>query len=141
MPTAVTPFDAPEGSWTIAVFPDSQSLTRLDPDVFVRQAAWVAAHRQSHDIRFVIHLGDITDNNLPDQWRNAKKAMDVAEDAANAIVVAADAAEAIVTVGGTHTVPQSGPAGRAIAIVRVARWVAQAFRWVLAALRVRIFKA
>jgi hypothetical protein len=71
----------------------------------------------------------------------AKKAMDVAEDAANAIVVAADAAEAIVTVGGTRTVPQSGPAGRAIAIVCVARWVAQAFRWVLAALRVRIFKA
>ena len=77
----------------------------------------------------------------PESIPVAKKAMDVAEDAANAIVVAADAAEAIVTVGGTHVVPQSGPAGRAIAIVRVARWVAQAFRWVLAALRVRIFKA
>lgn len=77
----------------------------------------------------------------PESIPVAKKAMDVAEDAANAIVVAADAAEAIVTVGGTHAVPQSGPAGRAIAIVRVARWVAQAFRWVLAALRVRIFKA
>ncbi|MFZ5894671.1 MAG: hypothetical protein ACOY0T_26650 [Myxococcota bacterium] len=76
----------------------------------------------------------------PESIPVAKKAMDVAEDAANAIVVAADAAEAIVTVGGTHMVPQSGPAGRAIAIVRVARWVAQAFRWVLAALRVRLFK-
>jgi hypothetical protein len=77
----------------------------------------------------------------PESIPVAKKAMVVAEDAANAIVVAADAAEAIVTVGGTHAVPQSGPAGRALAIVRVARWVAQAFRWVLAALRVRIFKA
>ena len=77
----------------------------------------------------------------PESVPTAKKAMDVAEDAANAIVVAADAAEAIVTVGGTHVVPQSGPAGRAIAIVRVARWVAQAFRWVLVALRARLFKA
>jgi hypothetical protein len=71
------PFDAPEGSWTLAVFPDCQSLTRLHPEVFVRQAEWVAAHRKSHDIRFLIQLGDITDNNLPAQWENAKKAMDV----------------------------------------------------------------
>lgn len=71
------PFDEPEGSWTLAVFPDSQSLTRLHPEVFIRQAEWVAAHRKSQDIRFVIHLGDITDHNLPVQWENAKKAMDV----------------------------------------------------------------
>src|SRR6218665_2736902 len=71
------PFDAPAGSWTLAVFPDSQSLTRLHPEVFIRQSEWVAKHRESHDIRFVIHLGDITDNNLPFQWENAKKAMDV----------------------------------------------------------------
>lgn len=73
----VIPFDAPEGSWTLAVFPDSQSLTEHHPEVFIRQAEWVAAHKQSHDIRFVIHLGDITDNNRPRQWTHAKAAMDV----------------------------------------------------------------
>ena len=78
----VVPFDAPEGSWTLAVFPDSQSLTRLHPEVFVRQAEWVAAHKQSHDIRFVAHLGDITDHNRPEQWANAKKAMDILKQAA-----------------------------------------------------------
>lgn len=72
-----TPFDAPEGSWTLAVFPDSQNLTKQLPEVFIRQAEWVAAHKQSHNIRFVAQLGDITDNNLPEQWENAKKAMDV----------------------------------------------------------------
>jgi 3',5'-cyclic AMP phosphodiesterase CpdA len=72
-----TPFDAPPGTWTLAVFPDSQSLTRFHPEVFIRQAEWVAAHKASHDIRFVAHLGDITDHNLPEQWANAKKAMDV----------------------------------------------------------------
>jgi hypothetical protein len=76
-PIPRTPLDAPAGTWTLAVFPDSQSLTRLHPEVFIRQAEWVAAHRKSHDIRFVAHLGDITDNNLPFQWENAKKAMDV----------------------------------------------------------------
>ena len=77
----VIPFDAPDGSWTLAVFPDSQSLTRLHPEVFIRQAEWVAAHKKSHDIRFVSHLGDITDNNLPEQWANAKQAMDVLKQA------------------------------------------------------------
>ncbi len=77
----VIPFDAPEGSWTLAVFPDSQSLTRLHPEVFIRQAEWVAAHKKSHDIRFVAHLGDITDNNRPEQWKNAKQAMDVLKQA------------------------------------------------------------
>ncbi len=75
------PFDAPEGTWTLAVFPDSQSLTRLHPEVFIRQAEWVAAHRESHDIRFVVHLGDITDHNLPEQWENTRKAMDVLKNA------------------------------------------------------------
>lgn len=73
----VTPFDEPEGTWTLAVFPDTQNLTKSAPEVFVRQAEWVAAHKESHGIRFVAHLGDITDNNLPEQWENAKRAMDV----------------------------------------------------------------
>ena len=76
-----TEFDAPEGSWTLAVFPDSQSLTRLHPEVFIRQAEWCAAHKKIHDIRFVAHLGDITDNNVPEQWTNAKTAMDVLKQA------------------------------------------------------------
>jgi len=76
-----TPFDAPSGTWTLAAFPDSQTLTRLHPEAFIRQAEWVAAHKASHDIRFVAHLGDITDNNLPEQWTNAKKAMDVLKNA------------------------------------------------------------
>ena len=77
----IIPLGAPEGTWTLAVFPDSQSLTRMHPQVYIRQAEWVAAHKQSHDIRFVAHLGDITDNNRPEQWQNAKKAMDLLKQA------------------------------------------------------------
>ncbi|TLD72210.1 hypothetical protein FEM03_02310 [Phragmitibacter flavus] len=72
-----TPFDAPPGTWTLAVFPDTQNLTDKAPEVFIRQTEWVAAHKASHDIRFVMHLGDITDHNRPDQWQNARKAYDI----------------------------------------------------------------
>lgn len=59
----------------------------------------------------------------------------VVEDAASAIVVAADAAEAIVS--STSALPSSGTAGRAAALVRVVRMVAQFVNWLLVALRLR----
>lgn len=76
-----TPFDAPPGTWSLAVLPDTQTMTRLRPEMFVRQTEWIAKHRKSHDIRFVTQLGDITDNNVPEQWANAKKAADVLKSA------------------------------------------------------------
>jgi hypothetical protein len=85
---------------------------------------------------------DVTDDAIPvESTPVARKAMAVVADAANAIVVVVDAAEAIATVGAPHMIPQSGPAGRAIAIVRVARWIAQVFRWLLAAVRARTSKS
>ena len=59
----------------------------------------------------------------------------IVEDAASAIVVAADAADAIVS--STSALPSSGTAGRAAAVVRVVRWVAQFINWILVALRLR----
>jgi len=76
-----TPFDAPDGTWTLAVFPDTQNLTRSAPEVLTRQCEWVASHRRSHDIRFVMQLGDITDTNSVAEWENAKTAFRVLRDA------------------------------------------------------------
>lgn len=75
-----TPFDAPAGSWTLAVFPDTQNLARLEPRVLERQSAWVVAHRESHHIHFVTQLGDITDNNVPAEWKNAQTAFTILRD-------------------------------------------------------------
>jgi len=80
-PVPETPLEAPEGTWTLAVFPDTQNMTRSAPDVLVRQCEWVAAHRQRHDIRFVMQLGDITDTNSPEEWANARRAFRVLRDA------------------------------------------------------------
>lgn len=77
-----TPFDAPEGSWTLAVLPDTQYYSQKYPDVFVRQTEWIVANRQTHQIRFVAHEGDLVNNPKETrQWENAQKAMKVLADA------------------------------------------------------------
>ncbi|TLD71081.1 metallophosphoesterase [Phragmitibacter flavus] len=77
-----TPFDAPAGTWTLAVLPDTQYYSQNFPDVFVRQTEWIAAHKTSHQILFVAHEGDITNHNTPEQWTRAQKAMRVLNTAA-----------------------------------------------------------
>lgn len=69
------PLDAPPGTWTLVVLPDTQNLVKDFPAVYVRQTEWIVAHREPHDIRFVIHEGDITNNNTLEQWENAREAM------------------------------------------------------------------
>ncbi len=72
-----TPFDGPPGSWTLAVMPDSQDFSNHYPQVYDRQCEWIVAHRRSHNILFVAHEGDVTYDNLPYEWQNAKKSMDI----------------------------------------------------------------
>src|SRR5687768_5706111 len=76
-----TPFAAPAGSWTLAVLPDTQDMAQFFPEAFMRQTEWIVAHRERHDIRFVAHEGDITNNNAPAEWVNAQRAMRVLSDA------------------------------------------------------------
>ena len=76
-----TPFEAPEGTWTLAVLPDTQYYSQRYPDVFVRQTQWIVANREAHRIRFVAHEGDLV--NYPQdtqQWQNAQKALKVLVD-------------------------------------------------------------
>lgn len=76
-----TPFDAPPGSWTLVVLPDTQDLSQHFPAAFMRQTEWIVSHRERHDIRFVVHEGDITNNNAPAEWQNARQAMGVLSEA------------------------------------------------------------
>lgn len=63
------------GSATIAVLPDTQVYTDLYPAVFERQARWIADHRDERDIRFVLHLGDVTETASKREWQAAVEAM------------------------------------------------------------------
>lgn len=63
------------GSFTLAVLPDTQLYSLKFPGLFTTQTAFIAANAQKLDIRYVIHLGDIVDNNTPIEWKHAHAAM------------------------------------------------------------------
>lgn len=62
------------GSWTLAVLPDTQVYAMSYPDLFHDQTRWIAENRDRYDIRYVLHLGDVTNNNLTNQWAVAQSA-------------------------------------------------------------------
>jgi hypothetical protein len=63
------------GSWTLVVLPDTQVYAMSYPEFFKDQARWIVQNRDRYNIKYVLHLGDITNNNLTNQWQNAWDAM------------------------------------------------------------------
>ena len=79
--------NAPEGSFTIAVIPDTQGYlganTKAQPKstapvtnpVFDAHTQWIVNNLDSQRIVFVSHVGDIVDKNVPAQWAVAQTCM------------------------------------------------------------------
>ena len=73
---AVTP-----GAWTMVVLPDTQyyvDLTRkipATPEVFRAMSQWIVDQRESRNIHLVLHVGDIVDNDDPNEYRSAVDAL------------------------------------------------------------------
>ncbi len=88
--------------FSVVVMPDTQYYTNKQPNnasnTYRKQAAWILDHRATERIQTVIHVGDITNNNLPAQW-------DIA-DTAHALLDAADMPYSVVT--GNHDYLSSG---------------------------------
>lgn len=71
---------AGENAYTIAVLPDTQdytdaSLTNGPPETFYAMTEWLVANKEAHNIQFVVHVGDITQNNLASEWAVAERAL------------------------------------------------------------------
>ncbi|MFI4859757.1 MAG: metallophosphoesterase [Phycisphaerales bacterium JB063] len=64
-----------EGSWTLAVLPDTQVYSLRFPGVFLAQTAWLRSHREERKIEFALHLGDVVNNNTAMEWERASQAM------------------------------------------------------------------
>ncbi|NQT51965.1 metallophosphoesterase, partial [bacterium] len=69
------PIPPPPGSFTIAVIPDTQTYAEEYPEVFEAQTQWIADNRDAHNIKYVLHLGDVTEDNVTEQWDRALVAM------------------------------------------------------------------
>ncbi len=67
--------------FSVMLIPDTQYYTSKqaagEKNSLFKQFRWILANRTSHDIRFVIHLGDITNNNRDSQWVVADAAYDL----------------------------------------------------------------
>gem|GEM_PF-427082 len=69
------------GAWTMVVLPDTQyyvDLTRkipASPEVFRSMSQWIAEQRKARNIRLVLHVGDIVDNNDPAEFQMAVDAL------------------------------------------------------------------
>ena len=55
--------------------PDTQYYSESYPGIYDAQTQWIKDHRISHNIQYVLHLGDITNQDYTYQWDNAKTAM------------------------------------------------------------------
>lgn len=64
--------------FSIVLLPDTQYYTNKQANdasnTYRRQMQWILDHRQSDNILFVAHLGDITNNNTAAQWQTASDA-------------------------------------------------------------------
>ncbi len=68
---------AGENAYTIAVFPDTQNYTAEGyiNHIFGDMTQWLVDNKDSHNIQFMIHVGDITNNNTAAQWAVAEEAL------------------------------------------------------------------
>ncbi|MGA1866411.1 MAG: tandem-95 repeat protein [Thermoplasmatota archaeon] len=65
----------PDTKFSIAVFPDTQIYSMYYPETYINMTEWVVDHSEEYNIKFVLHEGDITNNNNHPQWHNASRAM------------------------------------------------------------------
>jgi hypothetical protein len=66
---------APYERWSFVVLPDTQYYSGEYAPIFEMQTRWIARARESYGIRFVLHVGDVTDDDSIEQWSHARSAM------------------------------------------------------------------
>ena len=89
-------------TFTVVTLPDTQNYSEFYPQIFDNQTQWIVDNRQSRNIKYVGHVGDVVNHgDRPNEWANAKSAMNRIHDANIPYGVAA----------GNHDITPSGVAG------------------------------
>ena len=68
-----------DDSFTLAILPDTQFYSEKQPGLFLAQTAFLANQVKALNIKYVLHLGDLVQSNVPREWKWAKLAMDQLE--------------------------------------------------------------
>lgn len=79
---------SPDAAWSMVVLPDTQAYSKssVDSAIFRQMTQWVVDQRDTFGVQFVVHEGDIVNQNSQvtpssgdqsgdQQWQNAKEAM------------------------------------------------------------------
>ena len=56
-----------DGSTPLVLLPDTQQYTKSRPQFFEAQTRWVAAQQAPRDIAYIVHMGDITEHDAPQE--------------------------------------------------------------------------
>jgi hypothetical protein len=75
-------FSDREDYFSIILLPDTQNYTSRFPDIIYQQMDWIVKNRDLLNIQYVVHMGDITDDNEESAWEVASRAYKILEDAA-----------------------------------------------------------
>ena len=67
--------DFQKKDFTIVVLPDTQFYTQKYTHIFTCQTQWIRDHAKSENIKFVLHVGDITEHNIDEEWKRANQSM------------------------------------------------------------------
>ncbi len=67
---------ADNGDFTLIAVPDMQYITSNKPENIGKITGWINENRETENIRFVMFLGDMTDDNKKSEWESVKSATD-----------------------------------------------------------------
>jgi hypothetical protein len=70
-----------EDYFSIIILPDTQYYTSGYPEIIYRQMDWIVKNKKDLNIQYVVHMGDITDDNKESAWGIASKSFQILENA------------------------------------------------------------
>jgi len=60
-----------QDTFTLVLLPDTQIYSKNYPEIYTNQTEWIVNNSEEKNIVYVLHEGDITNNNNQAQWANA----------------------------------------------------------------------
>ena len=67
--------------FSIIILPDTQYYTSMFPEFIYKQMDWIVKNKDLHNIQYVVHMGDITDDNKEAAWEVASSSFKILEKA------------------------------------------------------------